>query len=94
VSELESERWIGESGLTATNVIGPQHSTLALLLALVVCAGVRDAAHQPTFQTPHSLTRPKLLSRRLHNRFRGTSAVPSECERRAQAPTISRHTPA
>jgi hypothetical protein len=25
VSELESERWIGESGLTATNVIGPQH---------------------------------------------------------------------
>jgi hypothetical protein len=83
--------WTGESGLTATNVIGPQHSTLALLLALVVCAGVRDAAHQPTFQTPHS---PKPLSRRLHIRFRGTSAVPSECERRAQAPTISRHTPA
>jgi hypothetical protein len=69
VSELESERWIGESGLTATNVIGPAQLALGLL---VDCAGVGDATHQPTLE-----------SRRLHNRVRGTSAVPSECERDA-----------
>jgi hypothetical protein len=37
VSELESERWIGESGLTATNVIGPAQLALG---PLVDCAGV------------------------------------------------------
>jgi hypothetical protein len=85
VSELESERWIGESGLTATNVIGPAQLALG---PLVDCAGVGDATHQPTFQRPHSL-------RRLHNRVRGTSAVPSECERdahrRPAATSISQH---
>jgi hypothetical protein len=53
VSELQSEMWNGESGLTATNVIGPPH-----LGPLVLCAGVRDASTdhvrpRPTFQRAH-----------------------------------------
>jgi hypothetical protein len=89
VSELESERWIGESGLTATNVIGPAHLALG---PLVDCAGVGDATHQPHCSLGPNYS---LESRRLHNRVRGTSAVPSECERdahrRPAATSISQH---
>jgi hypothetical protein len=84
VSELQSEMWNGESGLTATNVIGPPH-----LGPLVLCAGVRDASTDHV-RLSKGLTRPKLLFRSLHNRFRGTSAVPSETRTGAS----SQHKPA
>jgi hypothetical protein len=89
VSELESEMWIGESGLTATTVIGPQH-----LGPLVLCAGVRDAS------TDHvRLSRAK----RAHSAQTTLSTSPQplprdfssrQSERRAQAPSISQHKPA
>jgi hypothetical protein len=45
VSEVESERWIGESGLTATNDIGPQHLGPAAGSGPgPLRAGVRDAS--------------------------------------------------
>jgi len=79
----EDDRWIGESGLTATNVIGPPH-----LGPLALCAGVHDDAStdfpKGSLGPNYSRASPQPLPRDFSC---------AEIER-AQAPSTSRHQPA